>query len=270
LKLGYLEPLGGASGNMLLGAALHAGWPAEQLQRFLGELQLRGWHMHVQPALKRQLACLHLDFEIAAEPGHRHLGDIVRLIRDSSLAGEVQEPSIRVFERLAAAEAAVHGTTIEDVHFHEVGACDAILDIVGFCSWLHDAEIEQLYCAPLPFGHGVIRCAHGVFPNPGPATVELLRGIPQRGVDLDKEMVTPTAAALLSTLAKFEPPPVCTFEAVGYGAGTMDFPFPNVVRLQVGRSRTAARGRGSHDTAEELTPVPHDHHHGHEHGHEHG
>lgn len=263
MKLAYLEPLGGASGNMLLGAALHAGWPRERLEGFLRELNLPGWRLESKPALKQQLACLHMDFHTGPEKGHRHLSDIVTLIRDTALPGEVIDQSIQTFERLAAAEAAVHGTSVEDVHFHEVGACDSILDIVGFCSWLHDAEIEQLHCAPLPFGHGIIRCAHGAFPNPGPATVELLRGIPQRGVDLDKEMVTPTAAALLSTLARFETPPLCTFESVGYGAGTMEFPFPNVVRLQVGRCLATSRAAHRHETAEELTAVAHDHDHHH-------
>lgn len=253
---------------MLLGAALHAGWPREQLEAFLQRLDLPGWKLESKPALKCQLAGVHMDFQITPEHGHRHLSDIVNLLRGSSLAGEIVEQSVQVFERLAVAEAAVHGTTVENVHFHEVGACDAILDIVGFCSWLHDEEIDELFCAPLPFGHGIIHCQHGAFPNPGPATVHLLRGIPQRGVDLGAEMVTPTAAALLSTLATFEPPPPCRFHSVGYGAGTMDFPFPNVIRLQVGR-RSAGPRQARHETAEELPAVHAHHHHHHEHDHEH-
>lgn len=269
MKIAYLEPLGGASGNMLLGAALHSGWPRARLEHFLQRLDLAGWHLHAERVLKRHLAALHLDFHVEAGPDHRHLGEIRQLIRASDLPGEVQESALAVFERLGQAEADVHGIALEEVHFHEVGATDAILDIVGFCSWLHDAEVEELYCAPLPFGRGVIHCAHGVFPNPAPATVQLLRGLPQRGVEVESELVTPTGAALLSTLARFTVPPLARFESVGYGAGTRELPFPNVIRLQVGHRGVGTR-RSRHDTAEEMPAVPSDEHvHPHEHAHPH-
>ena len=232
--IALFEPLGGASGNMLLGAVLDTGVAAGELESWLQPLGLGGWKLVTREVVKGGIRATHMDFQVAEETDHRHLTEIVGLLASSSLPEPVKALAERVFRRLGEAEARVHGIGVGEVHFHEVGATDAILDVVGFCQAVHQLDWTHIYCTPLPQGRGTIECAHGTFPNPGPATAELLRGIPVRPVDLEKEMVTPTAAALLSTLASFEVPPACRFEKIGYGAGTMDFPFSNTIRLQIG------------------------------------
>ncbi|CAN0403885.1 unnamed protein product, partial [Phaeothamnion confervicola] len=227
---------------MLLGALLDAHPPSlwQRLQDALRGLGLGEWHGHLASVQKSGIAATHMDFVIPATGhAHRGLSEILEIIDASSLSAGVKESSARVFRRLGEAEARIHGMTLEDVHFHEVGAVDAILDITGFCFLLEELGIEHLYCQPLPQGRGAIDCAHGIFPNPGPATVELLRGCPVRTLDVEQEMVTPTGAALLATLARFEAPPIYRCDAVGYGAGTRELPFSNVLRVQIGEPLSA-------------------------------
>ena len=241
-----IEPFAGASGNMLLGALLdlHDGIDAHQLEEALTGIKFpesqggASWKLERTSIVKGGIAATHMDFAIPHSHEHRHLSDIVDLINGSPLSDSVKESSIRVFNRLAQAEATVHGTTLEAVHFHEVGAIDAILDIVGFCWAIENLGIKEIYATALPLPRGSIHCAHGRFPNPGPATAWLMQGIPSSPVDFDREMVTPTGAAILTTLAKFVLPTNFRSETVGYGAGTMDFPFANVLRVQRGWSST--------------------------------
>jgi uncharacterized protein (TIGR00299 family) protein len=235
--IALVEPFAGASGNMLLGALLDANPPElwTRLIEALKGLSLEGWQGVRSEVQKQGIASTHMDFVVAAV-GHAHRGltEILELLDASSLSAGVKEASQRVFQRLGEAEARVHGKSLQDVHFHEVGAIDAILDIAGFCFLLEELSIQELYCQPLPQGRGAIECAHGVFPNPGPATVELLKGFPVRTLDVEQELVTPTGAALLTTLAHFEAPPIYRCLGVGYGAGTRDLAFSNVLRIQIG------------------------------------
>lgn len=167
-------------------------------------------------------------------------GEVRDLIRGSGLPGPVKERAEAVYRRLAEAEAAVHGTTLESVHFHEVGAVDSIVDVVGAVYALHLLGVERVVCSPLPNGHGFVRCAHGMMPVPPPATAELLKGCPTRPVDIEAELVTPTGAALAAALAsEFGWMPAMEVRAVGYGAGRKDFPFPNVLRVVVGEEKAA-------------------------------
>ena len=167
--------------------------------------------------------------------GHRNLHDIQGLIEASTLETAVKEKSVQIFTRLAEAEARVHRTTIEEVHFHEVGALDAIIDIVGAVVGLKNLEIEKLYCSPLHVGSGTIECAHGTLPVPAPATLELIKGKPVYSNGVKGELLTPTGAAILTTLAsEFGPMPAMTVEATGYGAGTLDPPVPNLLRIAIG------------------------------------
>jgi uncharacterized protein (DUF111 family) len=167
--------------------------------------------------------------------GHRNLHDIRGLIEASTLETAVKEKSMQIFTRLAEAEARVHRTTIEEVHFHEVGALDAIIDIVGAVVGLKNLEIEKLYCSPLHVGSGTIECAHGTLPVPAPATLELIKGKPVYSTGVKGELLTPTGAAILTTLAsEFGPMPAMTVEATGYGAGTLDPPVPNLLRIAIG------------------------------------
>lgn len=173
-------------------------------------------------------------------PTTRTFNEVAAIIRSSGLPEAVKGRAEDVFRRLASAEAAVHGTTLEKVHFHEVGAVDSIVDVVGAVYGFHLLGVERIVCSPLPNGRGFIRCAHGLMPVPPPATAELLKGCPLRQVDVEGELVTPTGAALASTLAaEFGPLPGFTPRQVGYGAGMKDFPFPNLLRIITGDDASA-------------------------------
>lgn len=171
--------------------------------------------------------------------GTRTFGEVATLIRESGLPEPVKVKAEAVYRRLAAAEAAVHGSTLERVHFHEVGAVDSIVDVVGAVYGLHLLGVERVICSPLPTGKGFVRCAHGMMPVPPPATAELLKGCPLRQVDVEGELVTPTGAALASTLSdSFGALPGFTLREVGYGAGKKNFPFPNLLRIVIGDDDT--------------------------------
>jgi hypothetical protein len=173
--------------------------------------------------------------------GTRTFGEVAALIRGSGLPERVKEQAEQVYRRLAAAEAAVHGASLETVHFHEVGAVDSIIDVVGSVYGLHLLGVERVVCSPLPNGKGFVRCAHGLMPIPPPATAELLKGCPLRQVDVEGELVTPTGAALASTLAaEFGALPAFTVREVGYGAGGKEFPFPNLLRIVLGDATVPA------------------------------
>jgi uncharacterized protein (TIGR00299 family) protein len=165
----------------------------------------------------------------------RHLVEILAMVRESGLPETVKERASAVFQRLGEAEAKIHDVPVETIHFHEVGAVDSIVDIVGSVLGLHLLGIERIVCSPLPTGHGFVRAAHGLMPIPAPATMELLKGAPTRSVDVEGELVTPTGAALMATLAdEFGWMPAMRVEAIGYGAGKKEFPFPNLLRICIG------------------------------------
>jgi pyridinium-3,5-bisthiocarboxylic acid mononucleotide nickel chelatase len=231
---------------MFLAALVDAGLPPPYLSEQLARLNLPGFKgVSITKAPKGALQAAQLKFEIedghAAEPSshaptaHRHLADIVRLIQASGLPEPVQQTSLAIFHKLAEAEAAVHGTTIEEVHFHEVGAVDSILDIVGAAVGLHYFDIQQVYASALPLGSGQIQTQHGWLPLPAPATAALLQAAraPVIPSPATVELVTPTGAAILSTLAKFEQPHM-RLQALGLGAGERDLPWPNILRLMIG------------------------------------
>lgn len=199
---------------------------------------------HHEPA--REHAHEHSHGHDGAEHDHtgtRTFAEVAAVIRSSGLPEPVKEHAERVYRRLAAAEAAVHGTTLDRVHFHEVGAVDSIVDVVGAVYALHLLGVERVVCSPLPSGHGFVRCAHGRMPVPPPATMELLKGCPVRRVDVEGEMVTPTGAALASCLAaEFGDLPEFVVREVGYGAGRKDFPIPNLLRVVIGESADESAG----------------------------
>lgn len=175
---------------------------------------------------------------------HRGLREIRRLIRGSKLPAPVADDALAVFELLAAAEAKVHGTSLEDVHFHEVGALDAIGDIVAAASAFHLIGADEAWCSPIHVGCGTVRCAHGVLPVPAPATLELLKGMPTYSDGVRGELATPTGAALLRRFCKgFSAMPPLVVEAVGYGAGTKDFGIPGLFRATLGTSAEKAMAR---------------------------
>jgi uncharacterized protein (TIGR00299 family) protein len=251
--IAYFEMVGGASGNMLLGALLDAGADFAALEAALGTIPVTGWHATRRRVVKRGIAATYFDFEIPGEdhdagshePGHapahahfraeRRLADVLDIIEASGLSARQKARAAEIYRRLGEAEALVHGSTTAEIHFHEVGQVDAILDIAGFCVALDLLGVERLYCSAFPVGRGSIAMTHGNYPNPPPATAELLRGWPQMPVDVEGEMVTTTGAAILTSLV--EKPgvrPAFAAERIGYGAGRSDFAVPNVVRASLG------------------------------------
>jgi uncharacterized protein (TIGR00299 family) protein len=244
VKIAYFDCFAGASGDMILGALLDVGLPIEVLRLELQKLGLTGYELKAEPVSKRGIAATQfsilVDSEIHAHQ-HRHLHDIERIIDSSELHPEVKAVSTLIFRRLAAAEAKVHRQAIECVHFHEVGAVDAILDVVGATVGLHQLGIEKVYCSPIHVGSGVVECAHGTFPVPAPATAELAKNIPVYSTGVKTELLTPTGAAILTTIAgEFRPLPELTVERLGYGAGTADPTIPNLLRIFIGETSNDA------------------------------
>ena len=237
MRVAYFDCPTGIAGNMIIGALLDAGLELNYLKQKLNSLHLTPYTLHLSKKIKRGLAGTYFNVATGENDNHRNLRDILRIINKSKLSKSVKTLSSRIFKRLAEAEATVHGVSVSKVHFHEVGAIDAIIDIVGTCSGLEKLGVEKVYCSPLPLGKGSIRHAHGILPNPAPATVELLRGVSTYGTKMTKELVTPTGAAIISTLAEgFVDLPRMKLETIGRGAGWFDLPLPNILTLYIGEA----------------------------------
>lgn len=241
MKIAYFDCFSGISGDMALGALVDLGVDSELLQSELAKLKLDGYKLNFTRIKKHGItgtkAKVELHHHEHSDHHHgRHLSDILKLISDSELSDDVKASSSLIFKRLGEAEAKVHDVDIEEVHFHEVGAVDSIVDIVGSVIGISILGIEKIYSSPLPLGQGFVRSSHGVIPVPAPATVELLRGIPNKQTEIQGELVTPTGAAIISTLAvKFGSMPKMVIDKIGYGAGTKDLTEqPNLLRVILG------------------------------------
>ncbi len=233
----YVEPHAGASGDMLLGALLGLGVPLSEFQNTIEALGLEDCRVESEPCNDKGLSAHRARVVTAESPTHRGLAEISQLIERSTLSDSVKSRSISVFQRLASAEAEVHGIDVEEVHFHEVGAADAIIDVVCFALGWEWLEIEESYCTKFPVGEGVVHCLHGRFTNPAPATMKLISGWPLTSVDCEKELLTPTGAALLTTLCKpGRPTGSFVLSGSAFGAGTRALPFANVVRVSLGET----------------------------------
>lgn len=248
----YLDAYSGISGDMLLGALIDVGADVESLTQALCTLDVGGWELQVKRASQRGISGTSVSVEVTGEQPVRRLSDILALMSRADLPEQVQRDASSVFQRLAEAEAKVHGSRVEEVHFHEVGAVDSIIDIIGGCLALHELAAERVYCSPLPLGSGFVSTRHGQLPVPAPATLELLSAaraplVPDRG---EGEMVTPTGAALAVHFASFELPAVLRPAAVGYGFGKRLMPWPNALRAVL--LDTAALAPGGSDTVVEL------------------
>jgi pyridinium-3,5-bisthiocarboxylic acid mononucleotide nickel chelatase len=248
--IAYLDCHSGISGDMFLGAMLdlNAGFSLDSLKNGLAALPLYGYELKLEPlqdkAVRGSRFKVVLPEQDATTPQTRHLSDIVALLNASTLSPTVRETALAIFQCLAKAEAVVHGTGVDEVHFHEVGAIDAIVDITGAAIAIETLGITRLYSSPLPLSSGHVRTAHGVLPVPAPATLEILRQVaaPWRASPAEGEMVTPTGAAILATLATFQTPAIA-IERVGYGFGQKRFPWPNCLRVCLGRAvETLQRG----------------------------
>jgi uncharacterized protein (TIGR00299 family) protein len=245
MRTAYFDCFSGISGDMTVGALIDAGVNFEALRTQLATLPLPGYELSVEKVTKQGIAGTKFHVQVHS-PGtqHRRLGDIEAIMHASGLAPHVQARALQVFTRLAEAEAAIHHTTVDRVHFHEVGAVDSIVDITGAVIGLDLLGIQRVAASAVNVGAGFVRAAHGVLPVPGPATAELLKGAPTYARGHDGELTTPTGAALLATLAEsFGPLPHLCVERIGYGAGTKDLPqAPNLLRVFVGEDNTRGDG----------------------------
>ncbi len=235
--IAYVEPLAGASGDMLLGALLDVGLSIEALSEALHTLPLPDWRLERQPTIRGAIGATQVRvISEERDAPTRHLKDVLRIIDGGNLPDGAAERARAIFTRLAECEAKVHRASVEDIHFHEVGAADAIVDICGVTAGLALLGIETLFCAPLPVnGGGWVATAHGRLPLPAPATLELIAraGAPTVPHPAQVELLTPTGAAILTVLARFERPAM-SLRACGYGAGTRIEPAPNILRLTLG------------------------------------
>lgn len=262
-RIAYFDCFSGASGDMLLGALLDAGLSFEALEEDISRLRLGEVKMTCVRQVRRGIAGCKFDVvDESHDRPARNLSAIRAILEASDLPPEVLARSLHVFEHLARAEARVHGVTVDQVHFHEVGAVDSLVDIVGFCAGVQRLGLEALYASPLPTGSGTIHTEHGLLPVPAPATLALLASAQAPLVPLDArgELVTPTGAALLTTLATFAQPAM-RVQAVGYGFGTKEFAWANAVRVWIGEEMAQPQRAHAH--------LPHDHDHAHDHDHHH-
>jgi len=253
LKIAYFDPFSGASGDMILGALVDAGVSLASLRRELRKLPLDGYSLSARKVERGGFAATKIDVKLkhhGHDHPHRHLPDVLRIIRRSGLEKAEKERAAAVFQRLAEAEGRVHRCAVEEIHFHEVGAVDAMVDIVGAVVGLRLLGVERVVSGPLRTGTGFVECAHGRLPVPAPATAELLKGFPSVGTDIEGELTTPTGAALLTTLADaFGPRPPMTVATVACGAGSRDREgVPNLLRLFVGEAAAA-------DEADEVAVI---------------
>ena len=256
MKLLYLDCFAGISGDMFLGALLDLGVSEDALRVELEKLRLPGYRISSRRVTKQNISATKFDVTVfedavvhlpspmlhAAIHEHRGYTEIAAMIEKSGLSPRVKDRALRVFRRIGEAEAKIHGIPLEKIHFHEIGAVDSIVDIVGACIAVELLGVDEIHASPPRLGSGFVQTAHGRFPVPAPATLELLKGIPVQPSNEAFELVTPTGAALLAEFCtRFGPLPAMSVEKIGYGAGTRDLEkTPNVLRAVLGEARTAA------------------------------
>ena len=238
MKLAYFDCFSGISGDMTLGALVDAGCELELLRDGLQGLQVPGWSITAQKVRKNGMSATFVRVTTEDQSKHRSLSTIVEILENSKLSETVKKNAAAIFRKLGKAEASVHDVPLEKIHFHEVGAVDAIVDIVGACIGFESLGIQKFACSPLNVGGGTAKMAHGVLPVPAPATAKLLQGKPTYSNGVQKELVTPTGAAIVATLCDhFGPQPAMSVSAIGYGAGSADLEGqPNVLRIMLGEN----------------------------------
>lgn len=249
----YLDCYSGISGNMFLAALLDAGVDERGWRAALSRLPLEGVEVVVERVSKRGVGALHADVRHPEQHAHRHLSDVLDILKRAELDDAVYARAERIFTRLAEAEAQVHGTSVDHVHFHEVGAVDAIVDVLSAAWLLEAARVERVLCSPVRTGFGLVKCEHGLIPVPAPATALLLRGVPTYAGEVEGEHTTPTGAAILAaSVDAFTRQPPMVVESIGWGAGTRDAAYPNCLRVLVGTLVEAAVGADANERVDET------------------
>lgn len=234
----------GISGDMHIGAMLDIGVPVDHLTQQLAKLQVADeYELQIEKGAKQGITGTKATVLLKKTPDHaRHLSDITSIIESAEYSDGIASRAIGIFKTIAVAEAKIHGTTVEAIHFHEVGATDSIVDIVAAAICLEHLQVDRVFCPVLELGGGMVRCAHGLMPVPAPATAEILNGVPCRYGGVNSEATTPTGAAILKcAVDEFAHPDHFTAERVGYGIGQKDFPIANVLRVMLGHSTGAAK-----------------------------
>lgn len=276
MRILYLDCFSGLSGDMTLAALVDAGADRSYIEEELQKINLEPYTIEWKRVNKRGISSLKAD--VIPDPNfpptqHRHYSDIVRMITSVGFNDRVVKLSLAIFEKIGAAEAKIHGIPVEKVHFHEVGAIDSIVDVIGVALALDSLNVEKIVSSPVPLGSGTVRCDHGIYPVPAPATLEMMRGLPIAPTSYTMEMTTPTGAGIIAALVdEFSSglPPMIV-HSIGYGAGTRDLPNqPNVLRAIVGNSDPyLAKYQVHHDHGHHHHEHHHEHGHSHEHGHHH-
>jgi pyridinium-3,5-bisthiocarboxylic acid mononucleotide nickel chelatase len=238
MKTLYFDCFAGASGNMILGGLVSLGINERELIEQIKLLDIADFSIEFTTVNKSGISAIHANVKVPHENAHRHLHTIEKIISDSGLSDNIKNRAIKIFTKLAEAEAKIHGIDVQKVHFHEVGAMDAIIDVVGSCIAFEMLGIENFACSKIHVGSGFAKMAHGKFPIPPPAVAELLKGIPIYSTEITGELCTPTGAAIISTLStSYGEIPNLMTEKIGFGAGTRDYEnFPNVIRLMLGET----------------------------------
>ena len=235
MKIAYFDCFSGISGDMAVGALLDAGLKVEALEKELKKLGLSGYQLEVNKVVKKGISATQFKVKIKEEGVERRFRDILDILEKSKLDEEVKRETKKIFFNIAQAESKIHQKDIDKIHFHEIGGLDSIIDITSAVIGVKTLGIEEIYSSALPVGKGFVKCAHGLIPVPAPATLELLKNIPIYSGGIESEMITPTGAAIISTLAKnFGERPLMKIERIGYGAGEKEFAIPNLLRVSIG------------------------------------
>jgi uncharacterized protein (TIGR00299 family) protein len=243
MRIAYGDLIGGVSGDMFVAALLDCGLPLSRLTRELRKIPELSFRLKASKKYVHGVRAVHFHVVCAANEPERSWKTVRRLLGRSKLSSGNRDTALKIFSRLAEAEAKIHGVRVDNVHFHEVGATDSIVDVVSAAFAVHELGIDRFHFSPVPLGRGMIRSRHGPLPAPGPATLALLKGLPVEGVEVDGETVTPTGAAILSTIgAGFGGQPGMIVERVGYGAGEKEFADrPNLFRVIIGTATDSSR-----------------------------
>lgn len=235
MKIAYFDCFSGISGDMTVGALLDAGLKIETLEKELKKLGLSGYQLEVNKVTKKGISATKFKVKIKEEGVERRFKDILTILEESKLDEEIKKETKKIFFNIAKAESKIHQKDIDKIHFHEIGGLDSIIDITSAVIGIKTLGIDEIYSSALPVGKGFVKCAHGVIPVPAPATLELLKNIPTYSGGIENEMITPTGAAIISTLAKsFGKRPLMKIERIGYGAGEKEFTIPNLLRVCIG------------------------------------
>lgn len=238
MRIAYFDCFSGASGDMILGSLIDAGLSPRGLREELKKLRIPTIYLKAKNVLKADLSATQVIVEDRGEKrSHRNLKEILRIIERSGIEAEVKEKSKEIFKRIASVEAKIHQTPMEEVHFHELGGLDSIVDIVGSVWGIRQLGIEKIYVSKVNVGAGFVKCEHGILPVPAPATLSLMEGKPIYSSGVERELLTPTGAAILTTLgSEFGPMPLMKVDRIGYGAGRDNLTHPNLLRLIIGTS----------------------------------